>query len=102
MAVDGTYKTTTQTMLGPQEGTLVIKTEGNSLSGSMELPSGKAVFTGGTVNGNEYEFEVTVPTPFGQTKLQCKGTVEDGKMVGTASAPFPIGTMKSEGTRVGD
>ncbi len=101
MAVDGTYKITTQTMMGPQEGTLMLKAEGNSLSGSMEIPTGKADFTGGTVNGNEYQFQVKVKTPLGDTNLDCKGTIDGDKLTGTASAPFPIGTMKSEGTRVG-
>ena len=101
MAVDGTYKITTQTMMGPQEATLIMKSDGTSLSGSMESQAGKAEFAGGTVSGNEYQFKVKVKTPLGDTNLDCKGTIDGDKLTGTASAPFPIGTMKSEGNRVG-
>jgi hypothetical protein len=97
MALDGTYNVTAQTPMGPQASKLILKTAGNSLSGSSEGPMGVSEFTGGTANGDEFEFAVEAKTPMGPIKITMKGKVEGDKISGQAVTPF--GPSPFSGTR---
>jgi hypothetical protein len=99
MSVDGTWNTDAKTPLGPMKGQLVLKTDGNSLSGTSTSKWGSEDFTGGTVNGDEFEFTVNTKTPMGSMKVVYKGKVEGDKMSGiTTAKPMGIKTP-FEGTR---
>lgn len=49
--VDGKYSIVMQTPMGPVNGTLTLKTDGERLSGILEAMGGRHPFTGGTVRG---------------------------------------------------
>lgn len=99
MAVDGTYNITVHTPMGDQKSKLNLKTEGNSLSGSLEdAMSGVTEFMGGTVNGNEVSWTITPKTPMGPLKLDCKATIDGGKISGQAVSMF--GPAPFEGNRI--
>jgi hypothetical protein len=99
MAVDGTYNITVHTPIGDQKSKLILKTGGNSLSGSLEVAmAGVTEFMGGTVNGNEVSWTVTPKTPMGPMKLDCKATIEGDKISGQAVSMF--GPAPFEGTRI--
>jgi hypothetical protein len=71
----------------------------------MEMLTGKFEFTDGTASpdGKEFQFKVKVKMPMvGEPLLEVKGTIDGLIMKATAKAPFPIGTLNIEGTRVGD
>ena len=100
MAVDGTYAITIKTMMGPQAGKLVLKTEGNVLTGTSEGPMGSSPLQEGKVNGNEFECMVETETPIGPAKITMKGKVEGNKLTGEAQTPIGVApiTGKREGT----
>jgi hypothetical protein len=85
MPIDGTWKITIKaTVLPPIDGTLILETEGDMLSGSSITSFGTSEFTGGKVDGNEIEFSVDASTPFGESKLVVKGTVDGDELKGQA------------------
>jgi hypothetical protein len=98
MAVDGVYQVTTKSPMGAQKGTLTLKADGEALSGSMADAKNANEFSGGKVNGNDFQFTVELKTPMGKMKAECKGTVDGDKISGTTKTPF--GPAPFEGTRV--
>lgn len=98
MAFDGTYKVVVQTPMGPQESKVVLKIDGNSVSGSSESMMGKAEFSGGTVNGNNLEWSAQIPSPKGLLAITFKVTINGDKMSGQAISPF--GPAPLEGTKI--
>lgn len=99
MAVAGTYGTTIQTPMGPQKSKLVLKTDGDVLTGTSEGQMGVDEIQDGKVSGNEFECSVETKTPMGPIKVVLKGKVDGDELTGEATTPFgpaPI-TGKREG-----
>ncbi len=92
MAIDGTYKTEITTPRGAAQGTLVLKTDGNSLSGTYSgVPGEVSSFEGGIVDGDRVSWSVEANTPRGAMMLGFKGTVSgDG-----ISGEVQMGTLGS-------
>ena len=82
MSVDGSYKVELQTTLGPQPISLILKTDGAFLSGTMDGHFGSQSFSGGTVNGNELAWSVNLQSPMGVMQLDVKGTVNGDSIEG--------------------
>ncbi|OGO23289.1 MAG: hypothetical protein A2Z28_03310 [Chloroflexi bacterium RBG_16_51_9] len=82
MSVDGKYEVELQTTLGPQPISLILKTNGASLSGTMDGHFGNQSFSGGTVNGNELAWSVNLQSPMGVMQLDVKGTVNGDSIEG--------------------
>jgi hypothetical protein len=94
MAIDGTYNIITKTPIGDQKGTLVFKTDGNTLTGTME----GAEITEGIVNGDEFSFKSEIRTPMGsKMKVEVKGKVEGDNISGSSKTMF--GNAPFTGTR---
>ena len=71
MAIDGSYKIEIDTPMGKQTAILVLKSEGNTLSGSIEAEiAGINEFSGGTVNGNEATWSMELNSPIGKLNLE--------------------------------
>ena len=103
MSIDGTYNVRASTPVGVQEGKIVLKTEGESLSGSVTTRWGTENFTGGKVSGNQFEFTYSGKSPFGRAKFKYTGTVEGDRIWGECAVrpravPLPI-KSRFEGTR---
>jgi hypothetical protein len=93
MTIDGTWNTDAKTPLGHMKGKLVLKTEGNTLSGTSSSKWGSDNFTGGKVDGDTFEFIVSNKTPMGPMKVEYKGKVEGDKMTGiTTTKPMGLKT----------
>ena len=98
MAIDGTYNIVADTPIGKQNNEITLKTDGASVSGTIKSPFGTDAFSGGTVNGDEFEVKVEATTPMGKMDLECKGTVSGEHISGQIKSNF--GTSPFEGTRV--
>jgi hypothetical protein len=99
MTVDGTWNTSAKTPLGSMKNKLVLKTENNLLSGSITSQFGTDNFSGGKVDGDNFEFTCSSKTPMGPMKIECKGKVEGDKISGLTIVQ-PIGIKAAfEGTR---
>lgn len=100
MAVDGTYEIEISTPMGAQKGKLIIKTEGDKASGSMENSMmGTQEFSGGTVNGDEVSWTMEVNSPFGNMTLEHKTKVSGDDITGEVKAGN-FGTFPLTGKRV--
>ena len=98
MAVDGTYRVAITSPMGTQEGTVTLRTEGGSVSGSVAGDLGTADFSGGSVEGETASFTVEVPGPMGKMKLKCRLTVGGDDLTGEVRAGF-FGAFPVRGTR---
>jgi len=99
MAVDGTYKIEIDTPMGKQEATLVLKTDGDKLSGTTESPFGKTDFSGGTVKGDDISFNMEMSSPMGSMKLEYTGKVSGDDISGEVKAG-DFGSSPFKGKRV--
>jgi hypothetical protein len=98
MAIDGTYNIEMSTPMGAQTGTLTLKTDGDSLSGSFSGARGEQSFSGGTVSGDDAAWTIEVSGPMGQMKLEFKGTVSGDEISGTVQLGT-FGSANFKGTR---
>src|SRR4030042_4478437 len=60
MAVDGTYNVEVSMPEGIRSLSITLKTEGNSLGGTIDGPLGKHDFSGGSVRGNDVAWTVVL------------------------------------------
>lgn len=88
MAVDGTYKLTINTPMGQQTPTLTLKEEGGGLSGTFAGQMGAQDFTGGTVDGNSFKFDMTMNAMGNEITLNIEGTVDGDSISGTMNTPM--------------
>jgi 3-hydroxy-9,10-secoandrosta-1,3,5(10)-triene-9,17-dione monooxygenase len=93
---DGTWKVTIDSPMGAQEGTLTLKSSGNSLSGTMVGERGTEEFKGGIVKGNELAWQVKVKVP--RLTLKFKASVDGDKISGTVKVGM-FGKANFEGAR---
>ena len=87
MAVDGSYNVEIDTPMGKQTGKLILKTDGNTLSGSVEAEMGGLnEFSNGTVNGDEVAWAMELNSPMGKINLEYKGKVTGDDISGEVKA----------------
>lgn len=93
MSIDGTYKVTADTPMGKMENTLTMKTDGDTLSGSMSSSMmGTVEFSGGKVAGTSFSFDMTMNGPMGKMDMTTSGIVDGDNISGevkTAMGSFP-------------
>ena len=88
MAVDGTYNISIQTPMGAQAGKMVLKTEGDTVVGSVQNMMGTDPIENGKLKGDEFAFVVEAKSPMGPIKLTVTGKVEGDTVTGQAITPF--------------
>jgi hypothetical protein len=98
MALDGTYDIIAKTPKGNQEGKLVFKTDGSTLTGTSESGGETVELMDGAANGNEFQFKVKQQTPMGKLTVTFTGTVDGDAISGKVKTP--LGPMPFEGKRV--
>ena len=79
MALDGTWNTRAKTPLGQIKGQLILKTDKSLLSGCSISQFGTDNFSGGKVEGDNFEFICSSKTPLGQMKFEFKGKSKEIK-----------------------
>ena len=107
MTVDGTYNLEVYTTLGLRYYKIILKTDGNSLSGTLKGPRGEQPFSGGTVIGNEITWSVE-PVPRGLLGRMIRfvmGTylgILAGSMGGSIERQMDETQLTFKGTGYGD
>lgn len=82
--IDGNWEMSMQGRQGnTTTSTLMLKTDGNKLTGSIKGQRGEAPISDGTVDGNKISFTVTRQTPNGEFKQTFNGTVDGDNIKGT-------------------
>jgi len=99
MAVDGTWKVVVQSPMGAQEGTLSLKSQGATLSGTQTGGSGSMEVQNGRVDGNKASWTAEMKQPF-PMKLEFSVTVSGDEMKGEVKAGN-FGSSPLTGKRVG-
>jgi hypothetical protein len=84
MSADGDWKTTINSPMGVQEGTLTLKTSGDAFTGQMAGRMG-AQDISGKVDGDTLTWSASITTPFPMT-LEFTVTVDGDKMSGSVKA----------------
>ena len=84
MSADGDWKTTINSPMGVQEGTLTLKTSGETFTGQMVGRMGSQDISG-KVDGNTLTWSASITTPFPMT-LEFTVTVDGDKMSGSVKA----------------
>ena len=98
MAVDGTWKITVNTPMGPQDSTLTLSTAGGGLTGSQAAPNGQSAdILDGAVNGNEVSWKASITKPMSMT-LVFSGTVEGDNVSGSVKLGM-FGSSRFSGSR---
>jgi hypothetical protein len=91
MSVDGSWKITVQTPMGPQDSTLSLKSEDGKVTGTQVAPNGgSAEIEEGKISGNELSWNARITKPMPLT-LAFAGTI-DGD---TISGKVKFGMMGS-------
>jgi hypothetical protein len=98
MAVDGTWQITVDTPMGKQEGKLLLKTQGTTLTGTQEGQGGSMSIDNGKVDGNTLTWTSEMTQPFA-IKLEFTVTVNGDEMSGGVKAG-DFGTSPLTGKRV--
>ena len=80
--VDGKWALLFDTPMGSLDASATFKTDGDTLSGTMESQAG-SVELKGTVKGNTISFVMNVPSPQGDMSIQLNAEVEGDALKGT-------------------
>jgi hypothetical protein len=96
-AIDGDWQCTIDSPLGEQSVLLTLHTDGTALSGRADTAFGAQEFDGGTVDGNELTWHVSVTQPM-PVELDFSATVEGDTLNGMVNAG-PLGQQPFTGTR---
>ena len=97
MAADGTWNCTLDSPMGAQQVTLTLTTAGSDLSGKLSGPQGDMEFTGGTANGDDLSWTISIDQPM---PMQIETTAKvDGDTLTGESKLGSFGTAKLTGTR---
>ena len=84
MSADGTWKTTINSPMGVQEGTLTITTSGGTFTGKQESRMGTQDISG-TVDGDKLTWSTAITSPMPLT-LTFNVSVSGDDMTGTVQA----------------
>lgn len=98
-AVDGTWETVVKSPLGDQKSTIVVKSDGNSWTGTSTGQMGTTEITDGTLEGNTLKWTMAMTVPMPMT-LTCSATVDGDTITGSIGAGA-FGSFPMSGSRVG-
>ncbi len=98
MAVDGTYETLVKSPMGDQKGTLTVKTDGDTWTGTQAGAQGTTDVSG-TVEGNTIKWSLAITVPMPMT-LTNEATIDGDSITGSVTAGA-FGSFPLTGTRVG-
>ena len=96
MAIDGTYDVMVKSPLGEQKSKLIVKTAGDTFTGTNSGANGTFDING-AVNGNTLTWQQAITTPMPMT-LDMNATVDGDTMTGTVGAGA-FGSFPLSGTR---
>jgi hypothetical protein len=93
MSVDGTWKITLQTPMGPQSSTIELVSDGSTLTGTQSGNNESGPIYDGHVDGDTATWKVDITRPM-PLKVSFSATVDGDSISGTAKAGmFPKSTF---------
>lgn len=97
MSVDGTWKIEMKTPMGKQSGALDLKTDGESVTGTMANDLGSMDISDGKVDGDTATFKAVITEPMPMT-MTWSATVDGDAIKGTVGLGA-MGKASFKGTR---
>ena len=97
MSADGTWNTTMNTPMGAQQGTLELKTDGSTLTGTLSGAQGTIELKDGTCDGDSLSWKADITTPMAMT-LEFSATVDGDSISGNVKLGA-FGNASFSGTR---
>ena len=97
MSADGTWNTTMNTPMGAQQGTLELKTDGSTLSGTLSSAQGTIELKDGTADGDSLSWKADITTPMPMT-LEFSAKVDGDNISGSVKLGA-FGTASFSGAR---
>lgn len=97
MSADGTWNTVMNTPMGAQNGTMVLTTDGGTLTGKLSGPQGDIELQDGTVDGNALTWKADISQPMAMT-LEFSATL-DGDAISGDVKLGAFGNATFTGTR---
>ena len=85
MSVDGAWNITVSSPMGPQPSTLLLKAEGDVLTGDQSAQGNTSPIANGKVDGDTISWTNSIKTPFPMT-LEFTGTVDGDTLTGQVKA----------------
>ena len=92
-ALNGTFSITLTLSDQSFAGTLVLRQEGNSISGSMQTQVGTSEFSNGTVNGDTFRISATASIQGQAIPITIEGTVRGDSISGTLQSSYGNATF---------
>lgn len=96
-AADGTWNCTMNSPMGAQQMTLTLTSNGSELSGKLAGPQGEMEFTGGTIDGDNLSWTVSIDQPM-KMDIATTATVAGDSLTGESKLGS-FGTAQLTGTR---
>src|ERR1700722_16288026 len=84
MTTDGNWNLVVETPMGERRGTLSLKSDGTTLSGSQTADENTAEIFDGTVHGNAISWKVSITDPMPMT-LEFNGTINGDELSGNVT-----------------
>ena len=81
MSADGTWNTVMNTPMGAQNGTMVLTTDGGTLTGKLSGPQGDIELQDGTVDGDAVTWKADITQPMAMT-LEFSATIDGDSISG--------------------
>ncbi len=97
MSADGTWNTVMNTPMGAQNGTLELKTDGNTLTGTLESPQGEIELQDGAIDGDSLTWKADITQPMAMT-LEFSATLDGDELKGDVKLGA-FGNASFTGTR---
>jgi hypothetical protein len=97
MTADGNWSLVVVTPLGERRGTLSLKTEGTTLTGSQSADGNSAEIFDGSVTGDAISWKVSITDPMPMT-LEFTGTIDGDEVTGSVILG-DFGTSSFSGAR---
>ena len=97
MSADGTWNTTINTPMGPQNGQLTLSTEGGNLTGKMSGAQGEMDIQDGAIDGDTLTWKADITSPMAMT-LEFTAAVEGEELKGSVKLGA-FGNADFTGTR---
>jgi hypothetical protein len=99
MPVDGNWKITVQTPLGPQDSTVTLTSDGSKLTGTAEASNGgSAELEDGEIDGDNFSWNAKINKPMPLT-IEFSGTLDGDTMSGNVKFGI-MGSGSFSGARI--
>ena len=97
MSIDGNWKITIKSPMGPMAGTLSLASSGDSLTGTQTAQGQTSEIQDGKIAGDQLTWKNAITSPMAMT-LEFAVTVSGDKLSGAVKAG-PMGSFPLEGER---